>query len=69
MQGGCTLCASDFGIDLGGKSVITAHVRGNRHKDMAVACSSRLVTSFFRPQVSQSVTQFVVAHNLAFNVS
>ena len=36
---------------------------------MAVACSSRLVTSFFRPQVSQSVTQFVVAHNLAFNAS
>ena len=54
---------------MGGKSVITAHVRGNRHKDTTEACSSRLVTSFFRPQVSQSVTQFVVAHNLAFNAS
>ena len=56
-------------LALGGKIVITARVRGNCHKDTAEACSSRLVTSFFRPQVSQSVTQFVVAHNLAFNAS
>ena len=43
---------------------------------MAEACSSRSVTSFFRPQVSQNVTEaealwasFVVERNLAFNAS
>ena len=40
---------------------------------MAEACSSRLVTSFVRPQVSQNMIEvealwasFVVEHNLAF---
>ena len=34
MQG--VLCVSDFSIAFDGKSVITAHVRGKHHKDMAL---------------------------------
>ena len=51
-------------------------MRGKHHKDMAEACSSRSVISFFRPQVSQMETEaealwaaFVVKHNLAFTAS
>lgn len=70
------MCSSDFSIAYGGRSDVTTHVRGKHHRDMAVACSSRSVTSFFRPTVSQGVIRaealwvtFVAEHNLAFNTS
>ena len=50
---------------------MTTHVKGKHHRGMASASSStRSVSSFFRPQVSQSTIQaealwsnFVVEHN------
>ncbi len=55
---------------------MTSHVRGKRHGEMAKACSSRSVTSFFSPQTPQNVikaetlwTTFVAKHNLAFETS
>jgi len=50
---------SDFSIAVGGKSVVTAHVNGKHHKDVVEACSSRSVTSFFRPQVPECDSIFV----------
>ena len=72
-----TYCASDFSIANGGRNVITAHVRGKHHQNMARACSSQSVTSFFRPQTPQSVIQaeplrskFVVAkYKISFQTS
>ena len=56
---------------------MTTHVRGKHHKDMATtASSSRSVSSFFRPQTSQSVieaeslwSKFVCKHNISFETS
>ena len=56
---------------------MTTHVRGKHHKDMATAASSsRSVSSFFRPQTSQSVieaeslwSKFVCKHNISFETS
>ena len=50
-------CASVFSIANGRRNVITAPVRGKHHQNMARACSSQSVTSFFRPQTPQSVIQ------------
>ena len=72
----CTYCASDFSISHGGRNDVTTHIRGKHHKEMAKACSSRSVTSLFKPQTSQSViaaetlrTKFVSKHNLPFQTS
>ena len=55
---------------------MTSHINGKHHKEMAKACSSRPVTSFFKPQTQQSVieaeslwSQFVSKHNLPFQSS
>ena len=55
---------------------MTSHINGKHHKEMAKACSSRPVTSFFKPQTQQSVieaeslwSQFVSKHNLSFQSS
>ena len=44
-------------ISHSGLNDVTSHVRGKRHGEMAKACSSRSVTSFFSPQTPQNVTE------------
>ena len=55
---------------------MTIHVRGKHHIDMAKACSSRSIASFFKPQASQAVieaeslwSKFVAKHNISFQTS
>ena len=69
------MCSSDFSIAYGGRSDVITHVRGKHHRSMADACSSRSLTSFFRPTASQGVIQaealwvtFVAEHDLALGV-
>lgn len=73
----CSLCGSDFSVSHGGKSDVTSHVGGKKHKQTAgAASSSQSVASFFRPQLQRSVTEaearwslFTVEHNLSFAAS
>ena len=73
----CSLCSSDFSVSHGGKNDVTTHVKGKRHRDMAMAASiSQSVRSFFGPQVLKSVNEaelrwslFVAQHNLSFQTS
>ena len=62
---------TDFSISGGGLNAVTTHVRGKHHREMATACSSRSVKTFFQPRVPQGVieaealwTQFVAKHNI-----
>lgn len=52
------------------------HLRGKHHQEMATACSSRSLKTFFQPQAPQGVieaealwTQFVAKHNISFQTS
>ena len=71
----CTYCA-DFSISNGGLSNVRSHLCGKHHQEMATACSSRSVKTFFPPQVSQGIIeaeawwiQFVAKYNLSFQTS
>ncbi len=70
------MCASDFSVAHGGRNDVTTHVKGKHHKNMATATSCRTVSSFFRPDTSQSVIEaeslwhkFVCKHNISFQTS
>ena len=69
-------CKKGDGSRLGGRHDVTIHVRGKHHIDMAKACSSRSVASFFKPQASQAVieaeslwSKFVAKYNISFQTS
>lgn len=67
----CSICAIDISVTHGGRNDITKHVGV---KQMARASSSsRSVSTFFQPTISQGVIEaetrwalFIAKHNLAF---
>ncbi len=76
MYARCTYCASDVSISNDGLSNVKTHLHGKHHQEMATACSSRSVKTFFQPQAPQGVieaealwTQFVAKHNISFQTS
>ena len=50
----CTYCALDFSISNGGLSNVKTHLHGKHHQEMATACSSRSVKTFFFPATGTS---------------
>ena len=70
----CGRCLSDFSISHGGRNDVTTHIKGKIHKEKGQeASSTRSLTSFYNPEVTQRLIEaetrwalFVAEHNIAF---
>lgn len=58
----CSICAIDISVTHGGRNDITKHVGVKHHIEMARASSSsRSVSTFFQPTISQGVIEAEIA--------